>query len=69
MDTNPFTEVTGDVQLVSLDGEFSVPFLRHHGAGDYDVLAELINGEGRQPMGYGRGMVERAMGGIRVVEV
>jgi len=63
------SEMTGDVHLVSLDGEFFIPFSRPPGAGDHAVLEELITREGHRPVGYGRRTVELAMGGIEEIEV
>ena len=63
------SQMTGELHLVSLDGELFIPFSRSPAAGDHAVLEELLNRESNRPMSYGRRTVELAMGGIEEIEV
>lgn len=61
------SQLSGDVHLVSLDGKYFYRFSRRPEAGDYDALKDLIDDDSTRPMEYGRGIVERAIGGIEEI--
>lgn len=64
------SQIPGDVHLVSLDGRTFYLYFRRPESGDYETVKDLIDDEaGERPLEFGRGIVERAMGEIEVVEL
>jgi hypothetical protein len=63
------SELTGDVHLVSLDGESFYTFPGRPEASNYQAIREMVEEGGTRLPAYSRGIVRRAMGRIEEIEV
>ncbi len=63
------SELTGDIHLVSLDGNSFYTFPGPPEAGNYQAIRDMVEESGTRLPIYSRGIVKRAMGRIEEIEV